>query len=108
MMNAVKGGVGLKGIDGKATAPDLQMNYTALQPLALDPAGLVDKVNLRYFGEPANSALRTELINAVTSITVPTLKPDGSNKALVDRAKTNRVWTAVAMPLVTPEFIVQK
>jgi uncharacterized protein (DUF1800 family) len=108
MITAVKAGVGPRGLDGKAARPDLQLNYTALQPLALDPAGLVDKVNLRYFGEPANSALRTELINAVTSITVPTLKPDGSNKALVDRAKTNRVWTAVAMPLVTPEFIVQK
>ncbi|WP_374568466.1 DUF1800 family protein [Ideonella sp.] len=108
MITAVKAGVGPRGINNTGARPDLQLNYTALQPLALDPAGLVDKVNARYFGETVNSALRTELINAVTSITVPTLKPDGSNKALVDKAKTNRVWTAVAMPLVTPEFIVQK
>jgi uncharacterized protein (DUF1800 family) len=108
MIGAVKSGVGQKGIDGKAARADLQMNYTVLQPLATDPAALVDKVNTRLFGAPVNSALRTELINAVTAINVPPLKPDGSNQALVDRAKANRVLTAVVMPMVTPEFIVQK
>jgi hypothetical protein len=108
MITAVKSGVGQKGIDGKAAKRDLQMNYTVLAPLATNPAALVDKVNSRLFGGPVNSALRTELISAVTSINVPALKPDGSNKALVDNAKANRVWAAVAMPLVTPEFIVQK
>jgi uncharacterized protein (DUF1800 family) len=108
MIIAVKSGVGPRGIDNTGPRPDLQPNYTALQPLALDPAGLVDKVNARYFGAPVGSALRTEQINAVTSIFVPALKPDGSNKVWVDKAKANRVWAAVAMPLVTPEFIVQK
>lgn len=108
MITAVKSGVGPRGINNTGPRADLQLNYTALQPLATDPAALVDKVNLRYFGAPVGSALRTELINGVASIYVPTLKPDGSNKALVEKAKTNRVWTAVAMPLVTPEFIVQK
>jgi len=108
MITAVKSGVGLKGIDGKAAKRDLQMNYAVLTPLATNPAALVDKVNSRLLGTPVNSTLRTELINAVTSINVPVLKPDGSNKALVDKAKANRVWAAVAMPLVTPEFIVQK
>ena len=108
MITAVKAGVGQKGVDGKATRPDLQMNHTALLPLATDPTALVDKVTPRYFAGPVNSALRTELINAVASINVPVLKPDGSNKEWVDKAKANRVLTAVAMPLVSPEFIVQK
>jgi uncharacterized protein (DUF1800 family) len=108
MIGAVKSGVGQRGVDGKAAKRDLAMNYTALQPLAANPAALVDKVNARLFGAPVKSALRVELINAVTSINVPVLKPDGSNKAQVDKAKANRIWTAVAMPLVTPEFIVQK
>jgi hypothetical protein len=108
MITAVKSGVGQRGVDGKAATRDLQMSYTVLLPLATNPTALVDKVNARYFGAPVNSALRNELINAVTSITVPALKPDGSNKAWVDKAKANRVMTAVAMPLVTPEFIVQK
>ena len=108
MISVVKSGVGPRGIDGRAAKRDLQMNYSALLPLAATPAALVDKVNGRLFGAPVNNALRTSLIDGVTSITLPTLKPDGSNQALVDKAKANRVLAAVAMPLVTPEFIVQK
>ena len=108
MISAVRYGVGQKGIDGKAAARDLQMNYAVLAPLTTNPAALVDKVNERLFAAPVASALRTELIAAVSSINVPVLKPDGSNKEQVDKAKASRLWTAVALPLVTPEFIVQK
>ena len=108
MIGAVQRGVGQKGIDGKAVRGDLQPDYTALKPLVTDPAALVDAVDSRLFGEPVNATLRNESIAAVTSIVIPVLKPDGSNQALVDKAKANRLWAAVALPLVTPEFIVQK
>jgi hypothetical protein len=79
-----------------------------LKPLVTDPALLVDTVNARLFGEPVNATLRDETIAAVTSIVIPELNKYGSNQALIDKAKANRLWTAVALPLVAPEFIVQK
>jgi hypothetical protein len=108
MLGVVRGGAGQKGVDGKAARPDLQPDYTALKPLVTDPALLVDTVNARLFGEPVNATLRDETIAAVTSIVIPELNKYGSNQALIDKAKANRLWTAVALPLVAPEFIVQK
>jgi hypothetical protein len=109
MINGVQRGVGQKGVDGKAARPDLQVNYSAFLPLATNPGALVDKVNGRLLaGAAVNPTLRSEMVAAVGSIVIPTLRPDGSNQALVDKAKANRVWAATALALVTPEFIVQK
>jgi uncharacterized protein (DUF1800 family) len=108
VLGAVRVGVGPSGTDGKATRPDLQPDYTALQPLVTDPALLVDTVNARLFGEPVDAALRDETIAAVTSIVIPELNKYGTNQRLIDKAKANRLWTAVALPLVSPEFIVQR
>ena len=108
MLAAVKGGVGPKGVDGKAARQDLQVDYSALLPLVENPALLVDTVNSRLFAEPVNAGLRDETIAAVTSIVIPPLNKYGTNQGLIDKAKANRLWTAVALPLVSPEFIVQK
>jgi uncharacterized protein (DUF1800 family) len=108
MMNVVQRGAGQRGVDGKAARPDLQADYTTLLPLATDAAALVDKVNYRLLGENVNTTLRAEMVTAVNSIVVPALKADGSNRALVEKAKSNRVWAATSLALVTPEFIVQK
>ncbi|MGM9487167.1 DUF1800 domain-containing protein [Ideonella sp. YS5] len=109
MIAGVQRGVGQKGADGKAVRPDLQVDYSAFLPLATDPGALVDKVNERLLaGAAVNPTLRSELVAAVGSITIPALRADGSNLALVDKAKANRVWAATALVLVTPEFIVQK
>jgi uncharacterized protein (DUF1800 family) len=108
MIGAVRIGVGQKGVDGKAARPDLQPDYTVLKPLVTDPAVLVDAVNGRLFGAPVDAGLRDETIAAVTSIVIPPLNKYGSNQGLIDKAKANRLWTAVALPLVSPEFIVQR
>jgi uncharacterized protein (DUF1800 family) len=109
MINGVQRGIGQKGVDGKAARPDLQVTYSAFLPLATNPGALVDKVNGRLLaGAAVNPTLRSEMVAAVGSIVIPTLRPDGSNQALVDKAKANRVWAATALALVTPEFIVQK
>jgi uncharacterized protein (DUF1800 family) len=109
MIAAVQRGVGLKGVNGKAARPDLQVDYSAFLPLATDPAALVDKVNGRLLaGSTVNPQLRSAMVSAVGSITIPALRADGSNRAWVDKAKSNRVWAATALALVSPEFIVQK
>ncbi|MFO1341018.1 MAG: DUF1800 family protein [Burkholderiaceae bacterium] len=108
MLTVVRVGVGQKGVDGKAARPDLQPDYTALKPLTTEPTQLVDAALNRLFGAPVNAALHNELVAAVTSIEIPPLNKNGSNQAQIEKAKTNRLWTAVALPLVTAEFIVQK
>jgi uncharacterized protein (DUF1800 family) len=108
MIAAVQRGVGQKGVDGKGARPDLQPNFGPLLPLASDPGALVDKVNERLLGAGVNASLRSEMVAGVTSITIPVRKPDGSNQNLIDKAKSNRVWAATALALVSPEFIVQK
>ena len=45
---------------------------------------------------------------AVDSIVIPVLKADGSNQTAIDNARKNRVYTAVVLTLVAPEFLVQK
>ncbi len=108
MIAAVQRGVGQKGIDGRAARPDLQPDLGPLLPLAADAGALVDQVLARLLGAGTNGTLRSEMVAAVGSIAIPALKPDGSNRALVDKAKANRVRAAVALALVSPEFIVQK
>ncbi len=109
MIAAVQRGVGPRGLDGKAARPDLQVDYSALLPLAADAGALVDKVNGRLLaGSTVNPQLRSAMVTAVGSITIPALRADGSNLALVNKAKSNRVWAATALALVSPEFIVQK
>ena len=106
---AAGGGAGPRGIDGKAARPDLQVDYSAFLPLAADAGALVDKVNARLLaGSAVNTQLRSAMVAAVGSITIPALRADGSNLELVNKAKSNRVWAATALTLVSPEFIVQK
>jgi uncharacterized protein (DUF1800 family) len=108
MIGAVQRGVGQKGVDGKAARPDLQPDYSALAGLVDNPPALVDAVNVRLLGEGVNAGLRNEMVAAVTSIVIPPLKPNGANRALVEKAKANRLRAATALALVSPEFIVQK
>jgi uncharacterized protein (DUF1800 family) len=108
MMGVVQRGTGQRGADGKAARPDLQVDLSTLLPLAANAGALVDKVNAKLLGDGVSTALRNEMVSTVESIVIPALKANGSNQLAIDRAKNNRLLLAVSLPLVTPEFIVQK
>jgi uncharacterized protein (DUF1800 family) len=93
MMNVVR-----RGVSG-----DVLPDYQAQMQLAGDPVALVDDTIGRLL-EHANTDLRQQIIDAVTSINVP----DQGNPNFIQKQKQNRVWAAVLLTLASPEFVVQK
>ena len=87
---------------------DLQANLSAELALTGDPAALVDQVLGKLTYGNTSTALRTEVINAVTSITLPALTSNGSNQATVDAAKRSRVNAALLLVVASPEYQVQQ
>jgi uncharacterized protein (DUF1800 family) len=108
MRAGIQNGFGLNGTDGKATRRDVQLKLDAELALADKPAELVDLVAAKLLAGQADPALKTDMVEAVSSIAIPALKPDGSNQASVDSARKNRVWLALTLACVAPEFLVQK
>lgn len=106
IVNAVDRGVGLKGADGKAARPDLQVNLSHEITLADNPEALLALVQTRLLPGPASSTLSSETLAAINSVTIPV--PKGNNAAAIENAKRHRVLTALTLTLVSPEFIVQK
>ena len=86
---------------------DLQPDFCGVLAVATDPAGRVDRVlgKLTYGNAPA--ALRTEIIDTVTRLTIPALNASLTNQAAVDSAKRARVNAAILLVVASPEFQVQ-
>jgi len=106
--DAISAGVGATNttVNGVAlNRRDVQPDFSAELALASDAAALVDRVLQRLTYDNANEALKTEVVNAVNSISIPLLTP--LNQTQIDAAKRNRVNTALLLVLVSPEFLVQ-
>lgn len=106
MLQVVERGAGLKGADGKAARPDLQTDLTAAIALADRPDALLAHVHARLLPGPASATLSNETLAAINSVSIPA--PKNNNTAAIESAKRNRALTALALTLVSPEFIVQK
>jgi Protein of unknown function (DUF1800) len=74
----------------------LAADYSAELALAGNPAALVDRLKLLLTAGRMTASTRTLIINAVSAV------PVGANGG------NTRVATAVALTMVSPEFIVQK
>ncbi len=82
-----------RGYDEYDAAP-IMPNYTPETALASNPAALMDRLNLLLTAGRMSSATRQEIVNAVNAVP--------STQA------ARRVHTAVALTMISPEFIVQK
>jgi uncharacterized protein (DUF1800 family) len=89
---------------------DLQGDFAAELALATDVPALVDRAlaKLAYVSNGGAPALKTTIVDAVNTITIPALNGTGSNQAQVDAAKRTRVNAAILLVLASPEFNVQK
>jgi hypothetical protein len=85
---------------------DLQADYSAELALASDAAALTDRVLSKLTYGNTSTALRTEIVNAVGSITIPALT--STNQATVDAAKRSRVNATLLLVLASPEYQVQQ
>lgn len=108
LRSGIQGGFGQNGVDWKAPRRDVQLVIDGELALADQPAALAERVVTKLAGPSAPAALKADVAEAVASIAIPTLKADGSNQASVDNAKKNRVWTAILLAAVSPEFVVMR
>ncbi|NRF69635.1 DUF1800 domain-containing protein [Aquincola sp. S2] len=104
LRNAI--GSGLGSWNATLQRADLQPDFGAELALATQPPALVDRVALKLMGGAMPQPLRTEIVNAVAAITIPT--PNAGNATQVERAKRNRVNAAVLLTAASPEFQIQK
>jgi uncharacterized protein (DUF1800 family) len=109
MIAAVRYGIGAHGSDGRAPRCDVQPDFTGATALADDPGALVDDTFARLLGENVvDAALRSQVVDAVASVEVPTPRADGANADFVAKQRLNRVYAAVVLTLASPEFVVQE
>jgi uncharacterized protein (DUF1800 family) len=87
---------------------DLRPDYSGELALAQQPAELVERINGKLMAGDMPAALKAEIQGAVEKIVVPALNASASNQAQVDSAKRNRVYAAVFLTVVSPEYQVQK
>lgn len=91
--------------NGIGTGTDIKAGYSQEMALAKDPGALVDRMNRLLYSGQMSAALRTQMINAVTGVPMPTGTP---TQAQTDAALLNRAKLAVFLAMVSPEYMVQK
>lgn len=99
MQSAVTSGLGINQVTWSGT--DTLSDYTAEIAVAADAAALLDRLNMLLFYGQMSSGLRTQILNAVNSIAIPTT---GSTTT----ARTNRAKLAVLLSLVSGEYLIQR
>jgi len=90
---------------GIGTGTDVKAAYSQEMALAKDPAALVDRMNRLLYSGQMSATLRTQIINAVTGVPMPTGTP---TQAQTDAALLNRAKLAVFLAMVSPEYMIQK
>jgi uncharacterized protein (DUF1800 family) len=112
MRDAIASGVGATGtatVDGATvTRRDLQADLGAELALAGEPEALVERVNQRLLLGAMPADLKSEIVAAVSAISLPALNATGSNQNQINTAKRNRVNAAIFLTVVSPEYRVQK
>ena len=128
-MNYIRGWTSLN------MARDIQHKYDAEMALATTPTALVDRMNLLLFSGSMPDTLKTQIASAVASRVVPApvypvaasapaasapvaaLGASGAasapavpptNQVAIDNAKRDRVYLAVYMSMVSPDYLIQK
>jgi len=99
MQQAVTTGLGVNQVTWSGN--DVLSDYTQEIGIAADASALVDRMNLLLFYGQMSAGLRTQILNAVNSIAIPT---SGSTTT----ARANRAKLAVLLSLVSGEYLVQR
>ncbi len=110
MRDNLSNGIGQRATDvnGVTQPRDLQRNWANELALTTTAAELTTLVTDKLTYGQATDALRLEITTAINKIVIPVLNAAGSNQASIDTAKRNRLFSALLLTLVSPEFLVQK
>ena len=89
--------------NGTGSSRDVKPDYSAELALADTPDKLLDRINLLLLYGQMSTALRNQVLAAVSSVTIPA---NNANNAAT--ARKNRVSLAIFLTMASPEYIVQK
>ena len=81
---------------------DIFSSYAAEMNLANNPGALVDRVNLLLMSGQMDSTLYSQILSAVSAISVPTGNQNATNAAFAARVRT-----AVFLTLASPAYCAQ-
>jgi uncharacterized protein (DUF1800 family) len=97
-LNVMEDAIASNAINGS----DIFSSYSAELNLANTPDALLDRINLLLMAGEMDSTLRSQILNAVNAIAIPSGDANAVNAALADR-----VMTAVYLTMASPAFSAQ-
>jgi uncharacterized protein (DUF1800 family) len=97
-LNYVQDAIGSSSANG----PDIFSNYGEELSLAANPDALMDRINLLLMAGEMDSNLRSQILGAVSAISVP-----AGNQSAINAALTARVQTAIYLTMASPAFAAQ-
>lgn len=104
MINAMTYGVG--NVPGGGTSRDIVVDWTPALAVAATPSSLATLMSDRLLYGQMSTALRNNIISAITPIAIPTAT--SNNTAMVAAAKLRRAQIAALLTVAAPEFLVQR
>lgn len=105
-------GVGYKGYSGSAAKADVQLEFNQnpnsqlLNRAIADPAAMVDQLSNTLTNGELASDLKAEIVSAITTIDYRTGAQPTADQ--IYSTKQRRVWAAILLVAVSPEFQVQR
>lgn len=90
------------------TQKGVTLQLTEQRAMASDSATLTQHIADRLLGGTISDDLRLSIVNAVNTIIVPQADQSPSSSDAINSALDKRVWTAIAMVAVSPEFLITK
>jgi len=111
MRDTIWAGIGMLGYNGLATRPDVQMSYNlnandAVLQKAASPVDLVETINQRLTYGTMSDNLKQEIAQAISAIDYRS--PSNPTPEQIRGTYTYRVWSALLLTVVSPEFLIQK
>ena len=97
MQYVIPGGIGSNN--------DVQANYSAELALAQEPAKLLDRVNLLLLGGSMSTTLRNQILGALNAVSQPV---NNATAIQLDAVRKSRVYLAIYLTMVSPEYLAQR
>lgn len=90
------------------TQRSVNLQLAEQRAMAYDTATLTQHIADRLLGGNMTDKLRQSMISTLSTLDVPALNSQQSNGDAINSALDKRVWTAILMVAVSPEFLVTK
>ncbi|MHA4871287.1 DUF1800 domain-containing protein [Duganella sp. PWIR1] len=90
---------------GMGGGRELQADYVAELSLVNQPEKLADRINLLVLNGTMSSGLRNQIITAINATPIP--YTTATSPELISEARLNRVYIAIYLAMISPEYVIQ-